>query len=449
MWGLPLVVTLLWIAWGLHQVDALEASMGSRSGLSYSVFVQLSHSWNQGWGWHQTVHPNYLSVWHWGWHYGVIWFATAKLAGLWDSAWALMRIQIVWVGLGCPSAALLGWWEGRRAGSLVGLMFYAASGSVLFIAADDYQDLTFCLPLIPLAIWAARHAPAWLFLLCGTLLCSVREELWPLVPLVGLTRSWQRAGLGALLALGWCGLMHQLTPIAFETPPLQRVLAMGAETPLLARFGAMDWSETIAACGGALPWLLLQPASALAVVGTALVHGMPEMGSLTRGWVFSHHFAPVAGFAVAGATVVLARLARWGRAGAALALVMALSSTAVSWGDWRPRLALASPPGSDAPHPAWPLLERVPQDAVLYLPSPLCPAAARRRWLANEQSLGFRIEAADVTHAVVPSGCGVPGTVIAEADGWVLLAEPSGLPQRGERPPWDLFGAVVVGGCGS
>lgn len=446
-WGVPLIAAAAWIGWCLHQVALQEAAMVSRSGMAYAVFVQLGHSWNQGWGWHQTVHPNYLPVWHWGGHYGVIWLAAAKLSALFESPWTLVRLQVVWVGLGCLPSWLLGYWEGQLRGALVGLLLYGASGAVLFIATDDYQDLTLCLPLIPLAVWSARHAPGWLFLVCCALLCTVREELWVLVPLVGLTRSWQRGLLGWLLAAAWFAVLVGCTPILAHPPPLLIAFLDDSATAGGLQLAGVDWLPYLAACGAAVPWLLLQPASAVAVVVVSIVHSQPALGSLTRAWVFSHHFAPIVGFAAAGGTVVLARLARWGRLGGGLALVLALVGTSLSLVQWWPRLEPRLSREPAAPHPAWGLLALLPEDAVLYLPSSLSPAAAKRRWVTHEQSLGRRVEPGAVTHALVPADCGVEGEELARSGDWALVRRPLGLPASGERPPWDLHASSLVGGC--
>ncbi len=444
-WLIPLLVTAVWVGWALLQVDRHEAGMASRSGVAYAVFVQIGHCWNQGWGWLQTVHPNYVERWHWGGHFGVLWLGAARLSSLFDSPWALARIQVTWVGLGCFSAWLLGWAEGRIPGGLVGLLLYAGSGSIVYIAMDDYQDLTLCLPLIPLVVWAARHAPAWVFVLAAAALASVREELWFLLPLAGLSRNCGRALLGALVAVAWYWLLHETTVILWEPPPLFRIEAfMGAEHAVIDP-RRLDLAASMFAFGSATPFFLLQPGCALAALGTSLFHAQPALDQLTGGLRFSHQLAPIAGFAVAGAVVVLARVARFGVPGAVVALLLAGGSVGFRLDrDWEVlRRQVVRSDGSR--HPAWELLEQVPSEAVLFVPSHLCPAAAHRRWLANEQSMPQRIRPETVTHAVVPADCGIQGTRLARSGPWVLLADPSGLPSSGDPVRWNLSGARFDG----
>jgi len=442
----PLLVTALWIGACLLHIDRLEAAIAPRSGLSYAVFVQLSHCWTSGLGWEQTVHPSYEASWHWGGHYGVVWFATAWLSSLWESPWALARIQVVWVGLGCLSSWLLGQWEGRWPGAVVGLLLYASAGAVLYIGLDDYQDLTLCLPLIPLAIACARYAPWWVFAGCCLLLCCVREELWLLVPLAGLCAGWARCGLAALVAALWFGALCALTPILHQVSPLQQALGAGHWIVGVDGLSALAWGDYALAAGAGLPWFLGLPGAALAVLGTVAFHGQAALHELTRGWVFSHQLAPVTGFALAGATVVLARLARGGGRRAGMAVGLAVAGSVLSLWSWWPRLD-AQLSRAREPHPAGELIRQVPPDAVLYLPSDLAPAAARRRWLATEQSLGARVPPERVDYAVVPAGCGVRGEERAQAGSWLLLASPAGLPGIGEAPPWQLARGRPVGGC--
>lgn len=444
-WALALLVTAGWLHWALTQVDAHEASIASKGGTAYAVFVQISHNWTTGWGWVQTAHPTYVDQWYWGGHFGVLWLAAAKLSALSDSPWFLARFQVTLIGLGCFTSWLLGRAEGGSAGGLAGLVLYAGSGAVAFIAMEDYQDLALCLPFIPLAVLAARHGRCWTFVLAAAALAATREELWLLLPLVGLSKNLGRAMLGAGVALAWYWLLTRTTPIAWEPPVLFRVDEMhGSLQPILDP-RRLSLETHVFAWGNALPWFLLQPVCAAVVICLTLFHAQPELSGLTSGMALSHHYAPVAGFALTGGVIVLGRLAGTKGWAAVLAVLLACSSTAWALQRSLPELERQIHRGDGATHPAWVLLEQVPGAAVLYVPAPLSPAAAKRRWLASDQSGTQRISEDRITHAIVPEGCGIQGRVLARSAPWVLLENPSGLPFDGAPLPWELHGSRFMG----
>jgi hypothetical protein len=443
-WLLAAAVTLAWSVWAWRMVGAFEEGAASRSGVAFAVFVQTAHNWNQGVGWVQTVHPNYVEAWHWGGHFGLLWLPVAKLSALSDSPWFLARFQVLWIGAGCFVSWLLGRAEGGAFAGLAGAALYAGSGAVALIALDDYQDLALCLPLIPLAVLAARRGPWWSFVLAAVLLALVREELWFLLPLAGLSRDLGRALLGMVVALACYGLLLLCSPIALEPPVLFRILEPSAQGVELGVQG-LSLGPQLRALGASLPFAPLQPACAVAAAGVSLLHAQPELREFTGGFGFPHHFAPALGFGLAGATVglgMLARLHRWAGPGV---LAMACLASGLALIPMQGELEALVQRGEQERHPAWDLLDQVPGDAVLYVPSHLSPAAARRRWLANERSVPARVPAVRVTHAVVPEGCGVEGEVVARSGAWVLLAKPTALPGSGDPLPWSLQDSLFRG----
>ncbi|MFN7146570.1 MAG: DUF2079 domain-containing protein, partial [Myxococcota bacterium] len=182
----PAAAVAGWTAWVLRQVDAIEREIKPLGGLAYATFVQLAHNWAAGAGWVQTVHRGYAEDWRWGGHYAPVLFASSWLASFSDSPWALARVQVVAVGLGGLAAWKLGRAEAGLLGGAVGLALYLGSGPAVLLALADYQDLVFVLPLLPLAVWAARHATAPVFVLAAAALGAAREEALLLLPIVGL-----------------------------------------------------------------------------------------------------------------------------------------------------------------------------------------------------------------------------------------------------------------------
>ncbi len=433
-WLLAAAISAAWLGWAWRMVDAFEAGIASRSGVAFAVFIQLAHNWNEGVGWVQTAHPNYVEAWHWGGHFGLLWLVVAKLSAWSDSPWFLARFQVGWIGSGCFVSWLLGRAEGGAAAGLAGAVLYAGSGAVALIALDDYQDLSLCLPLIPLTVLAARHGPWWSFLLAAALLAAVREELWFLLPLAGASRDLGRALLGGLVALACYGVLACCSPIVLEPPVLFRILERGGSGLDLTLRG-LSLGPQLRALGASLPFAPLQPACALASAGVSVLHAQPGLREFTGGFRFLHHFAPAVGFGLAGATVGLGKLARLHRwAGPGVLLVACLAS-GLALRPMQGQLEALARRAEHGRHPAWELFEQVPDHAVLWVPAELSPAVAKRRWLAHEGSVPARVPADRITHAVLPSGSGVEGRVLARSGDWVLLADPVGGNDRGPSVP--------------
>ncbi len=401
----PLVVALFWAQWALRVVDLHEQAIAPVLGGGFSPFIQIAWAWNEGLGWVQTVRWEPLQLWCWDQHWGPLFIPIAWVSGFWESAWTLARIQVVLVSLGCLSAWLLGWAEARFTGAVAGLLIYACSGPLIVIALADYQNLTLALPLLPLAVWAARHASTPVFLVVMALLGSVREELLLLVPLVGLTGGVHRAVLAALVSAGWAAVLHGWA--GFLSGNSATVTVVGESWLHLVQAGLdflprIDWGHYLQFAGTGLIWLFMAPLYALSCWAIAGFQYMPGAAAITGpGWNFVHHLAPLVGMAICGGIVGVGRLMRaapWARP---LLLLAVVGWSLYSLSQWNGHIVNRGiRAGGAGTHPAWQLLEQVPDDAVLLVPSTIAPAAARRRWLVMPQSLGHHVLTDQVTHAI-------------------------------------------------
>lgn len=430
----PLLVAVAWVQWALKVVDLQERAIRPLSGLAYATFVQLAWAWSHGYGWVQTVHRGYAEDWRWGGHYAPILFANAWLASLSTSPWALARVQVIVIGLGCVPAWFLGLAEAGLLGAIAGVAIYAGCGSTVQIALADYQDLAFCIPLFPLAVWAARHGGVGAWCLAAVLLGSTREELVVLLPLVGLTGGWKRAGWGLLVALGY-GLVYR----SMGAPPYPNPLGSITEwqvsrgVPEAARFAGIRWDLYGMVAGSGWPWLVAAPITALAGVPAMLFHHQDPTSVKSVVSPAVHHFAPMVGAAVAAGIVGAARLMRLSRWAAVGVLLAVGATTWYSLRSWESPLRSFGirVSGASAEHPAWALLQQVPEDAVLLVPAEIAPAAARRRYVVTPDSVGDRVSPGQVAWAIDTGG--TEGELVATSGKWRLVRNPTVVVQQVEQ----------------
>lgn len=416
----PVVAVAAWIRVGLGHVDAIERGIRPLGGLAYAVFVQLAHNATSGAGWTQTVHFGYADDWRWGGHYTPLGVLAAHLASWGESPWNLARVQVVAVGLGGLAAWLLGRREGGAIGAAAGLLLYLGSGPVLLLALADYQDLVLVLPLLPLAVWAARHAGNGAFLLAAAALGATREEALVLLPLVGLAGGPGRALLGMVVAGAWISVYVAMGPPPQPNPILTILHAGGAAGP---GAGALAPELYGAMAGAGWPWLLLAPIPALPAVVTAAFHAGDPTSVGSVGSPAIHHLAPLTAAGITAGIVGFGRVARLGGWPARVGTGLLLLTTAWSLTAWERPLRLYAFRGVGAGvHTAWSLLEGVDPEAVLYVPEELAPAAARRRWVVTPDSLGDRVPPGRVTLALDDGR--LDGRVVAEHGGWRLVSDP-------------------------
>ncbi len=434
VWLPPLLVCLLWTVLATSLVDAREQAIEPVTGGGLAPFVQLAWAWNAGLGWVQTVRWESVQAWWWDQHWGPLFVPIAWLSGLSDSPWALPRLQVLLVGLGSLGAWWLGWAEARLWGGWAALLLYASSAPLLLIATADFQLLALTIPLLPVAVWAARHASLPVFAAALLPLAAVREEALLLLPIVGLCGGLHRALLGAGVAGGWALLLHAWAGFFTGRSALALVLSESWRQASPALLPGIDWAHYAGFCGGALPWMPGAPALALGAWAVAAFQYLPGTELISNpGWRFVHHLAPLVGLSLCAAILTVGRLMRalpWGRP---LLLLAVGASCAVALA--RVERPMAEPLHLEPPvepHPAWALLDQVPDDAVLLVPHRVAPAAARRRWLVMPQSLGYHIQPEQVTH-LLDDGASIQrelrpqqswereGTLLAELDVWTLV----------------------------
>ncbi len=423
--AIPVATVAAWTAWCLGWVDRTERAIRPLGGLAYATFVQLAHDWSTGAGWVQTVHRGYAEDWRWGGHYTPLFFVTAWLSSFSASPWALARVQVVAVGLGGLAAWRLGRAEAGPLGGLVGLALYFGSGPVALLALADYQDLVLVLPTLVLAVWAARHASAFGFILAAALLGATREEALLLVPLVGLSGGINRGILGAAVSGAYILAYRSMGPTPYPNP-LADILLFQVSQAQSRGWGALEQLSLNlygAMAGAAWPWLLLAPVVTLPALGVAAFHAQDPtaVGSLASPAI--HHLTPLTAASIAAGIVGACRVLRLGRIPAFVTLVAVAGVTWSAWGRWEaPLQKYGLRASGQAEHPAWALLAQVDPTLPLLVPVEIAPAAARRRYVVTLDSLGDRVKAPWVRWAV-DAGT-LQGTVVAEAGGWRLLRDP-------------------------
>lgn len=423
---IPVAAVAAWTAWVLRQVDAIERAIKPLGGLAYATFVQLAHNWAEGAGWVQTVHRGYAEDWRWGGHYAPVLFVSSWLASFSDSPWALARVQVVAVGLGGLAAWKLGRAEAGLPGGAVGLALYLGSGPAVLLALADYQDLVFVVPLLPLTVWAARHASAPVFVACAAALGAAREEALLLLPVVGLAGGVPRALVGAAVTGVYLALYRSLGAPPYPNP-LGDILGFQVSRAREVGTGALvSLSPNLygAMAGAGWPWLVLAPIVALPAAAVALFHAQDPTAVATVGSPAIHHLAPLAAAAIAAGIVGACRLMRLGRVATAITLAGVAAATFHSWSAWQaPLLEHALRGGRGEAHPAWALLDKADPAAPILVPEALAPAAARRRYAVTRDSLGDRVQAADIRYALDDGGIR-GGTVVAQEGRWRLVEDP-------------------------
>ncbi len=441
---LPFVVFGAWLSYLLPIVDAQERTMQALGPLAYGTFVQLVHNYSEGSGWVQTLHQGYAEEWRWGGHYTPILYFTGWLASFSDSPWALARVQVGLVGTGILWAALLGWSEARHWGLLAGLLLYAGSAPVILLALADYQDLILLLPLLPLAVWAARHAPWPLFLLIGGLVGTTREEALVLLPLLGLSGGLSRGIQGGLVSLAYLLYYATLGRPGYPNP-LYDIMAgqlraiLGESSPsgggspaidpmALLRPGAVPWALHSFVAGSTLPYLAMAPRVLLPALPVVVFHALDPLSVRDLENPSFHHLTPIVGFSICAAIVGISRLLRGGPAIAVPLLLTLSAGVWWSWETWQPRLRASAVRIDRGNHAAaYELLAQVPAEDVLFVDLELSAAAAKRRYVFTADSLRDpqvvrKLQGRRFQWAIRRADA--PGTPQATAGEWALFKDP-------------------------
>ena len=171
-------VATVWLTLALWVAAGHERSMNA---LDDTILTYASHpTWNT---WHADSMATALRAlsasWSWGDHARLhlvpMGFVAAHLPG----AWALVRLQVCCLSIGIVGAARLGRAEAGRVGLAAGLLLYAGSPTVAFLALTDYFDLVLAVPAIPWVVLAARHLGTGTLVFWCVVACSEAGQEWP------------------------------------------------------------------------------------------------------------------------------------------------------------------------------------------------------------------------------------------------------------------------------
>ncbi len=419
-WLIPMVAAWVWFCTLSVRSEAQVAGLQNVENYALAVFCQLFYNFSEHGVWAQTIHFGYVDSWMWSGHRVGILPLVGWLYGLDPDPIWLCRMQILAVSLGAIPAYGLGRIAiGGIWGGVAGLVLYLGYPPLVAITLQDYQDLVVGMPLLLLAVWQSRRKSTMGFAIAALLACMAREELIPMVVLIGLAVpgsfrqriSW--AIRGALVAAAYGGVLWILGQ-SFS----------GYDNPMMSHTGDLfeqwppQWSRSPEeARNFYLPFLqplhflaFLNPLALLPAFGGMFFHlTAPGHGGVDAHWRgHIHHMAPVALFLVVatidgvGLLVRASRRAlRWRRPlliltglGAA-GVTIALARPWMSFLDLQPRLWPSDPAVEHAPE--WALAAQIPAEAVAATDTwASLTIANRRKAYTYDESLRDKLPGAGV-----------------------------------------------------
>ena len=384
-WLIPMVAGWVWFCTVANRSAENVLSLGNVENYALAVFCQLFWMWSHLGEWAQTIHFGYVDSWMWsghragwlpfvGWAYGLDP----------DPVW-LTRMQVGIISLG----ALPAWGMGRdeidkRWGGFVGLLLYLGFPPLAAMALQDYQDLVLSIPFILGAVWLCRQGRTLGFFACALGAAMCREELVPMVVLIGLTHPghWR-------LRLRWC-LKIGVVAAAYGVLLwfLGRDFA-GYDNPMMSHSGDMViawppvWTRDITEFNNFYSAFLkpvhflafLSPITLLPGLGALFFHlTAPAHGGVDTAWDgHIHHMAPIVGFVTAACIQGAGAATRWSSrlgkarspaliiaAFACIGSTVALAKPWVSFLSLRPAIALQAP---EVVAKEWALIAQLPQGA--------------------------------------------------------------------------------------
>jgi hypothetical protein len=386
-WLIPLLAAWVWFCTVANSSAERIAQLNGVENYALAVFCQLFWMWSNLGEWAQTIHFGYVDDWMWsghrvGWLPFVAWVYGLNPDPIW-----LTRLQIAVVSLG----ALPAWGMGReeihpRWGGFAGLGLYLGFPPLAAMALQDYQDLVLCIPLILGAVWQCRAGRIKGFLVFGLAAAMCREELLPMVALIGLSHPGQwRTKLrylgkaGALMAVYGLLLWYLGRDFSgYDNPMLSHSGDMVLSwPPVLTRTGA-DFGEFYSAFAKPVHFIaLLNPLTLLPGLAAMFFHlTAPAHGGVDTAWSgHIHHMSPIVGFVLAGAIAGSGTLMRWteglGRRRnfvVGVSLMAATSATVILATPWmrflglQPAITLTQPAKIA---PEWALMDTVPAQAAI------------------------------------------------------------------------------------
>ena len=385
-WLIPVAAAWVWFCTVANRSSELVLGLNGVENYALAVFCQLFWNWSEFGEWKQTIHFGYVDHWMWSGH-RVGWLPfVGWLYGLSpDPVW-LTRIQIAVLSLGALPAWGLGKDEtGHLWGGAAGLLLYLGFPPLVAMALQDYQDLVLSIPFIIGAVWQCRRGHTMGFLAMGLGAAMCREELVPMVVLIGIMHpgsvrrrvAWglKAAALAGGYALILWGIGRELD--GYDNPMMSHSGDMILSWPPVWTREWTDFEAFYSAFLKPLHFLaLLSPLTMLPSLGALFFHlTAPPHGGVDTSWTgHIHHMAPIVGFVVAASIQSVGTLVRWsahlpstpravvlglGGLAAAGATVM-LARPWMSYLELQPALVLRAPQETAA---EWAMIAKLPSDA--------------------------------------------------------------------------------------
>jgi hypothetical protein len=402
VWLIPTVAAWMWFCAVANR--SAEQVMGLDNVESYAlaVFTQLFWIWNEEGQWAQTIHFGYVDSWMWSGH-RVGWLPVMGwLFGIDPTPVWLCRMQIGAVALGAfPAFGLGRLLIGRIYGGLAGLVMYLGFPPLAAMALQDYQDLVLAIPFLLFAIWQSRRRRPLAFCLAALAACMVREELIPMVVLIGLAVPGsirQRAawvGRAGAVAAGYGALIWWLGRdfSGYDNPMLSHTGDMLLQWPPVLTRTPDDLHNFYLTFLKPVQFLaLLGPLTLLPAAGALFFHvTAPAHGGVDVTWSgHIHHMAPVVAFVVAAsidglgrAVRVSARLGRMRRPVVVVGAIAGLWATMALAAPWMRFLHLSPALWLTAPTkvaPEWDVVADIPADARVATDARMALVIAARRY---------------------------------------------------------------------
>ena len=386
-WLIPLVAAWVWFCTVANRSAEMVLSLNNVENYALAVFSQLFWMWAHLGEWAQTIHFGYVDSWMWsghrvGWLPFIGWTYGLDPNPVW-----LTRIQIAVVSLG----ALPAWGMGRdeinkRWGGFAGLLLYLGFPPLVAMALQDYQDLVLAIPFIVGAVWLCRQGRTMGFMLCALGAAMCREELVPMVVLIGLTHPghWRlkfrwtlKAGF---LAAAYGSLLWYigLDFTGYDNPMMSHSGDMVLSWPPIWTRELTDWNNFYSAFLKPVHFLaFLSPITLLPGFGALFFHlTAPAHGGVDTAWDgHIHHMAPIVGFVIAACIQGVGTAYRWSKhlgkiqnaavAVSAVAMVVSTVALAMPWTKFlglQPSISLQYPN-----HVAeeWALIAELPTNASI------------------------------------------------------------------------------------
>jgi len=387
-WLIPVVAAWFWFCALSVRSQAQVEGLENVENYALAVFSQLFHNWSEQTTWAQTIHFGYVDSWMWSGHRVGLLPIVGWLYGLDPVPEWLCRMQVFAVALGAIPAYGLGRIViGRVWGGITGMVLYLGYPPLVAITLQDYQDLVIGIPLLMLAVWQSRRKSSIGFLITALLAVMAREELIPMVVLIGLAvpgsfrqrLAW--AGRGAIVAVGYSIVLWILGQnfSGYDNPMMSHTGDLFIQWPPQFSRTAEQFRNFYLPFLQPLHFLaLLNPLALLPGLGGLFFHlTAPEHGGVDAQWRgHIHHMGPVALFIIVatidGVGAIVRASVRAGRWRARLLIVAALTGLAITVALARPWMSFLRispqlwPTSEEVVRAAeWDLASQIPPDAVV------------------------------------------------------------------------------------